>query len=297
MSASPIEAVIVPRASDLGDGFSVLRALPAMQRRSVGPFVFLDQMGPVTLKPGRGMDVRPHPHIGLATVTYLFTGEIMHRDSLGTVQPIRPGELNWMTAGSGIVHSERSPDALRQSGHTLYGIQAWVALPRQHEETAPSFVHHRAVELPVIEGEGRRVRLIAGALYGQRSPVHTLSETLYAEVQLEAGALLSVPADYAERALYLVEGSLEVADAAGPSEAGRLLVLRSGEEVAARAGAQGARMMLLGGAPLDGERHLWWNFVSSSIERIEQAKTDWREGRFDPVPGETEFIPLPEKKA
>jgi redox-sensitive bicupin YhaK (pirin superfamily) len=297
MSESAIEVVIVPRASDLGDGFTVLRALPAMQRRSVGPFVFLDQMGPVTLKPGRGMDVRPHPHIGLATVTYLFEGEIMHRDSLGTVLPIRPGDLNWMTAGRGIVHSERTPDALRPAGPSLYGMQAWVALPQEHEETAPSFVHHPATELPVIEGDGRRVRIIVGTLYGQRSPVHTLSETLYADVQLEAGALLSVPADYVERAIYLVEGSLDVAGEAGHSEAGRLLVLRSGEEVAVRAGPQGARLMLLGGAPLDGPRHLWWNFVSSSIDRIEQAKADWREGRFAPVPGETEFIPLPQKKA
>jgi len=296
MSDSPIEAVIVPRASDLGEGFTVLRALPSMQRRSVGPFVFLDQMGPVRLKPGRGLDVRPHPHIGLATVTYLFEGEIMHRDSLGTVLSIRPGDLNWMTAGRGIVHSERSPDALRPAGPSLYGMQAWVALPQEHEETDPSFVHHPAAELPVIQGEGRRVRIIVGTLYGQRSPVHTLSETLYADVQLEAGALLSVPADYAERALYLVEGSLEIAGT-NPSDGGRLLVLRSGVEVAARAGAQGARLMLLGGAALDGPRHLWWNFVSSSSERIEQAKADWRERRFAPVPDETEFIPLPENKA
>lgn len=285
-----VEQVVVPRTSDLG-GFEVARALPTRARRAVGPFVFLDQIGPSTLPAGNGIDVRPHPHIGLATVTYLFEGEIMHRDSLGCVQAIRPGEVNWMTAGCGIVHSERTPDALRASGGPLSGMQAWVALPREHEETAPAFVHHDDTTLPVIEDDGLWLRLIAGELMEQRSPVTTLSETLYADVRLAAGARLPVPDSCEERALYLFSGRVTVDGEA--FEPGRLLVLRPGTrvEVAAR---DPARLMLLGGAPLDGPRTIWWNFVSSRRDRIEQAKADWKAGRFDPVPGETEFIPLPE---
>jgi redox-sensitive bicupin YhaK (pirin superfamily) len=284
-----IETIIVPRPRDLG-GFTVARVLPAAERRMVGPFVFLDQMGPADFAPGSGIDVRPHPHIGLATVTYLFRGEILHRDSLGSVQPIRPGEINWMTAGQGIVHSERTPPAIRASGGTLAGLQSWIALPKDDEETAPSFAHHGAAALPVVDGEGRRVRVLIGTIYGARSPVRTFSETLYADVSLTSGATLPVPAEPEERALYLVEGTVEIAgEAIAP---GRLLVLRPAAKIAVIA-RSAARLMLLGGAKLDGPRHLWWNFVSSSRERIEQAKADWRDGRFPPVPGDGEFIPLP----
>jgi redox-sensitive bicupin YhaK (pirin superfamily) len=284
-----IEAIIAPRPRDLG-GFTVARVLPAAERRMVGPFVFLDQMGPADFAPGSGIDVRPHPHIGLATVTYLFRGEILHRDSLGSVQPIRPGEINWMTAGQGIAHSERTPPAIRASGGTLAGLQSWIALPKDDEETAPSFAHHGAAALPVVDGEGRRVRVLIGTIYGARSPVRTFSETLYADVSLTSGATLPVPAEPEERALYLVEGTVEIAgEAIAP---GRLLVLRPAAKIAVIA-RSAARLMLLGGAKLDGPRHLWWNFVSSSRERIEQAKADWRDGRFPPVPGDGEFIPLP----
>ena len=284
-----IEAIIAPRPRDLG-GFTVARVLPAAERRMVGPFVFLDQMGPADFAPGSGIDVRPHPHIGLATVTYLFSGEILHRDSLGSVQPIRPGEINWMTAGRGITHSERTPPAIRADRGTLAGMQSWVALPKDDEETVPSFAHHGAAALPVVDGEGRRVRVLVGTIYGARSPVRTFSETLYADVSLTSGATLQVPAEPEERALYLVDGTVEIAgETVAP---GRLLVLRPAAEIAVTA-RSAARLMLLGGAKLDGPRHLWWNFVSSSRERIEQAKVDWRDGRFPPVPGDGEFIPLP----
>jgi len=284
-----IEAIIAPRPRDLG-GFTVARVLPAAERRMVGPFVFLDEMGPADFAPGSGIDVRPHPHIGLATVTYLFSGEILHRDSLGSVQPIRPGEINWMTAGRGITHSERTPPAIRADGGTLAGMQSWVALPKDDEETVPSFAHHGAAALPVVDGEGRRVRVLVGTIYGARSPVRTFSETLYADVSLTSGATLQVPAEPEERALYLVDGTVEIAgETVAP---GRLLVLRPAAEIAVTA-RSAARLMLLGGAKLDGPRHLWWNFVSSSRERIEQAKADWRDGRFPPVPGDGEFIPLP----
>lgn len=288
--ATALETVIVPRTRDLGDGFEVRRVLPSAERRMVGPFVFFDAMGPTAFRAGSGLDVRPHPHIGLATVTYLFEGEILHRDSLGTVQPIRPGEVNWMTAGRGIVHSERTPPEIRRGMSRLAGIQVWVALPREHEETAPAFAHHGAAELPVIEGEGKRLRLVLGALEGARSPVSVLSEMVYADATLEAGARFEVPADHEERALFLAEGRIAIAGEA--FEPGRLLVLRRGEAVVAAALAP-SRLLLLGGAPMDGPRHIWWNFVSSSQERIEAAKADWQAGRFPPVPGETELIPLP----
>jgi redox-sensitive bicupin YhaK (pirin superfamily) len=286
------EMVIVPRTRDLGDGFEVRRVLPSAQRRTIGPFVFFDQMGPTVLRPGTGLDVRPHPHIGLATVTYLFDGEILHRDSLGTVQPIRPGAVNWMTAGRGIVHSERTPLELRAGGTSLFGIQTWVGLPKDREEVEPSFVHHPASELPVLDDEGKRIRVIAGDLHGARSPLAVFSDTLYADAALDAGARLEVPAGYKERAIYIAEGRIEVAG--NIFEAGRMLVLAAG--VVVRVSAIGpARLVLLGGEPLDGPRHVWWNFVSSSKERIEQAKGDWSEGRFAMVPGDTEFIPLPEE--
>lgn len=285
-----VDAIVEARASDLGGGFIVKRALPSAKRRSVGPFVFLDQMGPVTLPPGQGLDVAPHPHIGLATVTYLFQGEILHRDSLGSVQPIRPGAVNWMTAGRGIVHSERTPQALRDRAKPVYGIQAWVALPRAHEEMQPAFAHHPADTLPLIETPGASVRVIAGSLFGARAPVATLSELFYADALLEAGAQLSLDAGCEERAVYVVEGALDIAGQT--IEPGRLAALRAGVPVTLRAGTD-VRIMLLGGAPLDGPRHVWWNFVSSSRERIERAKADWRAQRLGSVPGETEFIPLP----
>jgi hypothetical protein len=289
---SIFETIIVPRRRDLGDGFMVRRVLPSAQRQAVGPFVFFDQMGPTMLRAGTGLDVRPHPHIGLATVTYLFEGEILHRDSLGTVQPIRPGEVNWMTAGSGIVHSERTPPGLRAGGARLFGIQTWVGLPKEQEEVGPSFVHHPETALPVLHGEGKRVRLIAGQLYGSRSPLALFSQTFYADAALDPGARLELPDEHEERAVYIAEGNVGIAGEI--HEAGRMLVFRNGGAIMIDAAAGPARLLLLGGAPLDGPRHLWWNFVSSSTDRIEQAKSDWRGGRFAKVPGETEFIPLPD---
>jgi redox-sensitive bicupin YhaK (pirin superfamily) len=289
-ATSPIETTIVAKPRDLG-GFEVRRLLPSSLRRMVGPFIFFDQMGPATFGPGRGLDVRPHPHIGLATVTYLFAGEIVHRDSLGTLQPIRPGDVNWMTAGRGITHSERTGPEMRASGGELSGIQAWVALPREAEETEPAFAHHPREALPVLRGDGIEIRLIAGVLFGARSPVATLWDTVYADAALEPGARLPFPPEHEERAIYPVGGEIELEG--GCVEPGRLLVLRPGREVTITA-ASPARLLLLGGAAMDGPRQIWWNFVSSSRERIEQAKADWREGRFAAVPGETEFIPLPE---
>lgn len=288
-----LETLIVAPLRDLGDGFKVRRALPSARRRTVGPFIFLDQMGPADFESGHGLDVRPHPHIGLATVTYLFNGEVRHRDSLGTVQDIRPGEVNWMTAGRGIAHSERTGPEVRTAGGRLFGIQAWVALPKKHEETSPSFVHHPTGSLPFLEGEGVRMRLITGELHGKRSPVETLSDMVYADAALEEKARLVVPATYEERALYLAEGSVEVDGTA--FGVGDLLVLRPGSELVVKATTP-TRMMLLGGEPLDGPRYIFWNFVSSSKERLEVAKADWKEGRFAPVPQETEFIPLPEEE-
>jgi redox-sensitive bicupin YhaK (pirin superfamily) len=286
-----LETMIVARTGDIG-GFEVRRALPSVKRRMVGPFVFLDQMGPAEFLIGHGLDVRPHPHIGLATVTYLFEGEILHRDSLGTVQPIRPGAVNWMTAGSGIAHSERTAPELRAQGFNLFGIQAWVALPSSAEETSPAFVHYPAKGLPIIQGEGKTVRVIAGSLYGESSPVKTLTATFYADAALEAGARIPLPADHEERAVYVAEGKIDIA---GDSfEIGQLLVFRPGDEITITA-LTPARVMLLGGEPMDGPRHIWWNFVSSSLDRIEQAKADWKAGRFGAVPDDNEFIPLPER--
>lgn len=285
-----IEQVIIPRARDLG-GFSVRRALPAAQRQMVGPFIFFDQMGPAEFRAGGGIDVRPHPHIGLSTVTYLFDGEIMHRDSLGVVQPIRPGDVNLMTAGRGIVHSERTGEEERAKLKNLHGIQSWMALPKSHEESDPAFAHIRRDELPVIDGEGKRVRLILGALYGQTAPAPFPHDSFYAEAVLAPGAVLPLDDEYGERAIYVVSGEIDIAgDIFG---AGRLLIFRPGDRISILA-TSNARLMLLGGEPMDGPRHIWWNFVSSRKERIDQAKADWRQGRFDTVPGESEFIPLPE---
>ncbi len=287
---SPIETVIVPRARDLG-GFEVRRALPSSRRQMVGPFIFFDQMGPAEFLLGQGIDVRPHPHIGLATVTYLLAGEIIHRDSLGTLQPIRPGEVNWMTAGRGIAHSERSGAEARAKGAELFGIQTWVALPKPHEETLASFVHHGMADLPVIDDQGTTVRLILGSLYGRASPVRTFSEMFYADASLAAGARLPLDASHEERGIYIVSGTVEIAG--DGFDAMQLLVFRPGDRITVTARTP-ARLMLLGGEPMDGPRYIWWNFVSSSKDRIEQAKADWKTGRFTPVPDDSEFIPLPE---
>ncbi len=285
-----IERVIVPRTSDLG-GFSVRRALPSSQRRMVGPFIFFDHMGPAEFRAGQGIDVRPHPHIGLATVTYLFAGEIMHRDSLGSIAPITPGAVNWMSAGRGIAHSERTAPDHRVAGEPLHGLQCWVALPADREEGAPGFVHHAVSELPVANGEGKSVRVVAGRFLGMTSPVATGWDTLMADVTLAAGASLPLDADTEERALYIVSGEIEIAG--DRFAAGGLLVFKPGDRITVTATAA-ARIAVVGGAAMDGSRHIWWNFVSSRQERIEEAKADWKAGRFEPVPGETEFIPLPE---
>lgn len=291
---SVLETVVIPRTRDLGDNFEVRRALPTSQKRMVGPFVFLDQMGPHVFTAGHGLDVRPHPHIGLATVTYLFDGEIEHRDSVGSIQTIQPGAVNWMTAGSGIVHSERTGKALRASGSSIEGLQCWVALPKKHEETDPGFVHVAANDLPILEGDGASAKIITGSFFGKSSPVPTLSDLFYVDVALAPKARLDVPAEYPEQAIYVVEGQLDLGrdGVYGP---GQLLVLRANTAVTLRNGSNGTtRLMLLGGEPMDGSRYLVWNFVSSSIERLEQAKEDWRLQRFAAVPGETEFIPLPD---
>ncbi|MEJ1159621.1 pirin family protein [Prosthecomicrobium sp. N25] len=291
MSTLPtgLDQVIVPRARDLG-GFEVRRALPAASRQMVGPFIFFDQMGPAEFLTGAGVDVRPHPHIGLATVTYLLEGAIVHRDSLGTELEIRPGDVNWMTAGRGIVHSERTGPALRVAGSRLFGIQSWVALPAEREEADPGFTHVGSADLPVLSSEGKRVRVIAGRAYGVAAPTPTLSDTLYADVALDAGAILPVDTDHEDRAIYVLEGEIEIAgDRFGAMQ---MLVLRPGDRLTVSA-LSAARLLLLGGATLEGPRHIWWNFVSSRKERIDQAKADWLAGRFQAVPGETEFIPLP----
>jgi redox-sensitive bicupin YhaK (pirin superfamily) len=284
--------VIEARPRDVG-GFFVRRALPSMQRKLVGPFIFYDHLCRVDFAPGQGLDVRPHPHIALATVTYLFEGSFLHRDSLGYAQSITPGAVNWMIAGRGIAHSERTPPDLRASGGPLHGIQCWVALPQEHEEIEPSFVHHPATSIPELRQDNVTLRVIAGNAYGVNSPVHVLSPTLYVHAELEPGASLPVDQEHAERAVYVARGSVSLGDGQEHRE-GSLLVLPSGAAVTLSS-AGGATAMLLGGAPLAGERHIFWNFVSSSTERIERAKADWREGRFGKVVGdEQEFIPLPE---
>ena len=290
-SCDALEFAIVPRARDIGN-FEVRRALPQAKRQMVGPFIFLDQMGPAAMPAGIGMDVRPHPHIGLSTVTYLFEGAIMHRDSEGNALEILPGAMNLMTAGRGIAHSERTPDAQRKSGQRLSGMQGWVALPKALEETDPGFQHYPQSELPVVTDKGVSARVIAGQAFGERSPVTTLSDWFYVDVSLEAGKSVPLDAHYEERAIYVADGSVEIA---GESfEGPQLLIFRPGDRITVTA-VRPARMMLLGGATMDGPRHIWWNFVSSSKERIEQAKEDWVQKRFRDVPGETEFIPLPER--
>ncbi|MEM8986222.1 MAG: pirin family protein [Pseudomonadota bacterium] len=294
---SAIDLVIPGRAKDLG-GFEVSRVLPYAKRRTVGPFIFWDEMGPGTFAPGKGVDVRPHPHIGLATVTYLFKGEMTHKDNLGYEQVIRPGDVNWMTAGRGIVHSERTGDAARASGQTMHGIQSWIALPAADEDTAPSFHHHPKDTLPAMVREGFALTVIAGSAYGETSPVKTFSDMFYVAVEMNTDDTIEAP-DYPERAAYVVTGEIEVSGER--VKAGAMAVFAENAGAMVRA-CEPTRLMLLGGAPLDGPRHIFWNYVSSSEEKIEQAKADWRasagetwtDGRFTLPPGETQYIPLPE---
>lgn len=286
-----VDLVIQPRARDIGS-FSVRRSLPSARRRLVGPFIFFDHMGPVDFQPGQGIDVRPHPHIGLATVTYLFEGEILHRDSLGVVQPITPGAVNWMIAGKGIVHSERTDPDLRQRARRLHGIQTWVALPLDDEQCAPGFAHHPGETLPEISLPGVTLRLIIGTAFGHTSPVEALSPMFYLDAAVEAGAALRLPEEHAERAVYVVSGALTIAGQ--EFKDGSMIILEDAAAPEIIAGEK-TRAMLLGGAPIDGARLIWWNFVASNDGLLEKAKADWKAGRFDTIPGETEFIPLPDK--
>jgi redox-sensitive bicupin YhaK (pirin superfamily) len=292
--ADPIELLIQGRAHQLGPGFAVRRVLPSAKRRMVGPFIFFDHFGPMVVPPGGdGMEVRPHPHIGLATVTYLFDGGIFHRDSLGYAQAIRPGDVNWMTAGSGIAHSERTEDAMKKSGFRMHGVQTWVALPKTHEETAPSFQHVPKGELPTWQDGATALRLIVGSYAGRTAPTTHFSPIFYVAAELPAAAKLPVLAEHAERGVYVSEGTVAIGDR--QLGVGDLAVLTAGAPVEVQAGREDAKLMLLGGAPMDGPRHIWWNFVSSSKERIEKAKADWKGGRFAKVPGDSEFIPLPDR--
>ncbi|TRC97582.1 pirin family protein [Mesorhizobium sp. WSM4303] len=290
-ASDQIELMVIPNAKDI-DGFQVRRALPTARRRLVGPFIFFDRMGPAILRAGQALDVRPHPHIGLSTVTYLFDGKIRHRDSLGTEMVIQPGDVNLMTAGRGIVHSERTPEELRGAPMSVSGLQTWLALPDGKEEVAPVFENTAALLLPEIDAEGVSGRVVIGDFQGLRSPVRADTETLYADLRLAPGASVKIPADAEERAIYTLEGDVSISGDRFPAE--RLLVFRPGDELVVSS-ERGAHFMLFGGASLGSPRHIWWNFVSSSKERIEQAKQEWKTGRFDIVPGdEEEFIPLPD---
>jgi len=290
-ASDQIELMVIPNAKDIG-GFQVRRALPTAKRRLVGPFIFFDRMGPAILRAGQAMDVRPHPHIGLSTVTYLFDGNIRHRDSLGTEMVIQPGDVNLMTAGRGIVHSERTPEELRGAPMSVSGLQTWLALPDGKEEVAPVFENTAALLLPEIDAEGVSGRVVIGDFQGLRSPVRADTETLYADLRLAPGASVKIPADAEERAIYTLDGDVSISGDRFPAE--RLLVFRPGDELVVSS-ERGAHFMLFGGASLGSPRHIWWNFVSSSKERIEQAKQEWKTGRFDIVPGdEEEFIPLPD---
>ncbi|MDK3073035.1 pirin family protein [Sedimentitalea sp. JM2-8] len=297
-SVDAIETVIVPRARDLGD-FEVRRALPAPKRQMVGPFIFFDQMGPAEFLTGRGINIRPHPHIGLATVTYLYRGKFHHRDSLGTNQWIEPGAVNLMTAGNGVTHSERVDEHALESPYEMFGIQTWIALPRDREEGPADFVHAPRDSLPLLRGEGKTVRLVLGSAYGETAPVATPSEMFYLDAELDAGASIPLPGNHEDRGVYVVTG--DVAVAGQRFEAGRMMIFRPGDAISLKAGASGARIMLLGGATLDGPRHIWWNFVASSRDRIDAAKEawragDWMHGRFRLPPDDNqEFIPLPDR--
>lgn len=293
-----LETLIIPRARDLG-GFEVRRALPSVKRQLVGPFIFFDQVGPAEFVTEGGIDVRPHPHIGLGTVTYLYQGEFEHRDSLGTHQMIYPGEVNWMVAGRGVTHSERTSEETRGKGHKLFGIQTWLALPEAQEDMAPEFEHHKQGALPHIQDKGVSARLILGNAYGETSPVTMLSETFYLDVQLAPGASFPLPDDHEDRGVYVTQGSIEIAG--DMFDEGRMMVFRPGDRLSARAGPQGARLMLLGGATLNKDRYIWWNFVSSSKEKIETAihewkSADWVNGAFHlPAGDDREFIAISEQ--
>ena len=295
-SCDAIAQVIIPRTVDLG-GFQVHRVLPSARQRMVGPFIFFDHMGPAVFRAGEGVDVRPHPHIGLSTVTYLFDGEIVHRDSLGSALPIRPGAVNLMTAGRGIVHSERTAADHRDGGEPLHGLQLWVALPVKEEEMAPGFAHTPAADIPGLRDGGLTLRVIAGKMHGLTSPVGTTWETIFAEAHLKAGATLPIGAEHEERALYVVAGEIDIAGDRHGAE--KLLLLKPDDRIDVKSvsdAQKDAHVILVGGAPMDGPRHIWWNFVSSRKDRIEAAKADWKAGRFDLVPSDNkEFIPLPEK--
>jgi redox-sensitive bicupin YhaK (pirin superfamily) len=286
-----LEMVIVPRTGDIGN-FEVFRALPFRKKRMVGPFIFWDQMGPGEFLTGQGVDVRPHPHIGLSTVTYLFDGSLHHRDSLGTDQTIHPGAINLMTAGKGIVHSERTGVEVRQGPSRLFGIQSWLAQPKPREDSRPTFHHQSKEELPSHQEKGLKFRVLMGEAYGIKSPIPTDWDTLYLDVQMKSGARIQIPTETEERAIYVLDGKTRVAGR--EFEPRQMLVLRPGREVVVEA-VEATRLMVLGGAAMDGPRYIWWNFVSSDKERLEQAKADWKEGRFPSVPGdENDFIPLPE---
>jgi redox-sensitive bicupin YhaK (pirin superfamily) len=289
---SAVEQLILPPVRDLGDGFKVRRALPSAQRRMVGPFIFLDHFGPTVFRAGEVPNVRPHPHIGLSTLTYLLEGEVVHRDSVGSVETIRAGDVNWMTAGSGIVHSERSPATIQAKGGAMFGQQIWVALPKALEEIQPRFSNHAEGALPGLEAEGLSLTVVAGEAFGKRSPVPIYSDLMYVDVVLEPGARLQIPAQHIERAAFIVSGEIEVAGQTGTFGEAQFVVFKPGAEIVLRAGS-GAHLMLVGGEPFAEPRHIYWNFVSSSKDRIEQAKDDWRQGRFPEIAGETEFIPLP----
>lgn len=295
-SMDAIDTIIVPRARDIGE-FEVRRALPSVERKMVGPFIFFDQMGPAEFLTEQGIDVRPHPHIGLATVTYLYSGEFQHRDSLGSNQMIYPGEVNWMIAGNGVTHSERTSAQTRQGPSCLFGVQTWVALPDEHEEVDSGFEHHKQDALPFLGSEGKQLRLILGTGWGERAPTQTFSEMFYADIVLQPGAAIPLPDDHEDRGLYVTQGSIEVAG--DEFEAGRMMVFRPGDKISVKAGAHGARLMALGGETLNGPRHIWWNFVASSRDKIEAAKLawaagDWTHGRFQlPLDDCDEFIPLP----
>jgi redox-sensitive bicupin YhaK (pirin superfamily) len=295
-AAGAVEQVILPSVRDLGGGVNVRRALPSAQRQMVGPFIFLDHFGPTVFRSGAGPNVRPHPHIGLSTLTYLLEGEMVHRDSLGSVKAIRAGDVNWMTAGSGIVHSERSPANTQAQGGSMFGQQIWVALPKAMEEMQPGFSNHAKVALPGLEADGVSLTVIAGEAFLQRSPVPVHSDLMYVDAFLRSGSRLQVPPDHIERAVFVVSGEIEVVGQTGTFGDEQLVVFKPDAEIVLQA-RRDAHLMLVGGEPFAEPRHIYWNFVSSSKDRIEQAKDDWRRGRFPEIAGETEFIPLPPEES
>lgn len=291
-SLSNVEMLISAKPKDLGGGFIVRRSLPHMKRRMIGPFIFFDHMGPVDLQVGNGMDVRPHPHIGLSTLTYLFKGEIVHRDTLGFEQEIRPGAVNWMTAGSGVAHSERSSQTARQREQQIHGLQIWIALPKEAEEVKSSFHHHGEKDIPTLRYEGADIRVVAGEFEKLKSPVATYSDLVYLDLKLFRNQPLSLPHNGMDLGIYVVEGAVKVGDTV--VQAGDMAALSKAQEIRIEP-LEDTQAMLLGGTPFAEDRFIWWNFVSSSQERIEKAKQDWREQNFGKIRGETEFIPLPEK--